>query len=150
MAKKRRLFYLITIVSTLLFATLQFWDPAVMKDHIESKTYDLRLHLRQKIVGQPPPPADIVIVAVDEKSIKEIGGWPWGRDVLARLVDMISEGHPKAIGIDIIFSEKKPADDQLVRALEKAGNAVLAMPFVIPVGTRKAGPPAGQTPHSWK
>jgi adenylate cyclase len=135
--KGRALFYLITLVSTSLFALLQFIDPAVIKDNIESKTYDLRLHLRRFVMGQGAPPGDIVIVAVDEKSIREIGGWPWGRDVLAKLIQKISSGGPKAIGVDIILSEKKPDDERLVRAFEEARNVVLATPFIVPEGEKR-------------
>jgi len=131
------LFYLITLLSTSLFALLQFIDPAVIRDHIESKTYDLRLHLRQFVMGQSTLQNDIVIVAIDEKSIHEIGGWPWGREVLARLIHTISQGNPKVIGVDIILSEKKTDDKQLVKALQAAGNVVLATPFVIAEGRQK-------------
>ena len=80
--KKIHLFYLITLLSTSLFFLLQLFDPLIIKDHIESKTYDLRLHLRNLVKVQTPLD-NIVIVAVDEKSIKEIGRWPWKRDVQA-------------------------------------------------------------------
>ncbi len=147
--KKRHLFYLITFLSTSLFAFLQFIDPAVIKDNIESKTYDLRLHLRGVIRGQAPKPDDIVIVAVDEKSIREIGGWPWGREVLATLIHNISRGGAKAIGVDIIFSEKKPHDAQLVKAIQEAGNVVIAAPFIIPEGKHKAHEPAVVPDYLW-
>ena len=147
--KKRHLFYLITLLSTSLFALLQFIDPAVISDHVESKTYDLRLHLRQLVMGQSPPPNDIVIVAVDEKSIREVGGWPWGREVLARLIHNISHGNPKAIGVDIIFSEKKPGDEQLVRAIQEAHNIVLATPFMIPEGKQKPHQPGAVPDYLW-
>jgi len=147
--KGRALFYLITIVSTTLFALLQFIDPAVIRDNVESKTYDLRLHLRHLVMGQSPPPNDIVIVAVDEKSIREVGGWPWGRGELARLIHNISQGNPKAIGVDIIFSEKKPDDEQLVKALREAHNVVLATPFLIPEGKQKTHQPGAVPDYLW-
>jgi len=131
--KRRALFYLITLISTSLFAFLQLSDPEIIKDHVESKTYDLRLHLRPFIVGQDPPPEDIIIVAVDENSIRAIGRWPWRRDTQAELVNRISAGKPKAIGIDIMYTEPESAetDDRLADAIRRAGNVVLATPFFL-------------------
>jgi CHASE2 domain-containing sensor protein len=49
--------------------------------------------------------APAVIVAIDEASLAQYGQWPWPRTLLARLVTEIAEGHPAAIGIDIIMPE---------------------------------------------
>lgn len=136
--KKTPLFYLITLISTLLFVVLQLVDFDIIREQIESKTYDLRLNLRNYFNPQKPL-KDIVIVAVDEKSIKEIGRWPWRRDVQAMLVSKISQGKPKVIGIDIQFTEpeNKETDGKLAEAIKKAGNVVLAMPFIVPTDDKK-------------
>ena len=49
--------------------------------------------------------APVVIVAIDEESLKRNGQWPWPRTWLARLVERIGEAKPAAIGIDILMSE---------------------------------------------
>ncbi|HEX6776096.1 MAG TPA: CHASE2 domain-containing protein, partial [Methylomirabilota bacterium] len=49
--------------------------------------------------------APVVIVAVDDESLKRNGQWPWPRTWLARLVERIGEAGPAAIGIDILMSE---------------------------------------------
>lgn len=49
--------------------------------------------------------APAVIVAVDEKSLAQLGQWPWPRTLVARLLDALSAHHPLAIGVDIIFAE---------------------------------------------
>ena len=48
----------------------------------------------------------IVIVDIDEKSLNQIGRFPWGRDVQARLVTQLT-GHygVAAVGFDISFPE---------------------------------------------
>ncbi|MBI5195508.1 MAG: adenylate/guanylate cyclase domain-containing protein [Nitrospirae bacterium] len=129
--KSRRLFYLIALVSTALFASLHLFDSVIIREQIESKTYDLRLRIRNFIKNELPP-EDVIIVTVDEKSIKEIGRWPWSRDVMADLVNKISEGTPKVIGIDIMFSEResKKTDNKLADVFKKAGNVVLATAFI--------------------
>ena len=49
--------------------------------------------------------APVVIVAVDEKSLTQLGQWPWPRTLIARLFDRLSEYQPLAVGVDVIFAE---------------------------------------------
>ena len=78
---------------------------------------------------QRPASPDIVIVAIDDHSIEAIGRWPWRRALHAAAIERISEGQPRAIGMDIVFSEEDldyPGDDMLLqRALQKNGRTVL-------------------------
>lgn len=60
--------------------------------------YDLGRYLTFK-----PAPADIVIVAIDETSLKSIGRWPWSRNVHADLVNKLKLEQARVIGLDIIF-----------------------------------------------
>ncbi len=46
-----------------------------------------------------------VIIAIDDKSINEIGRWPWSRDVHATLLNTLSTSKAHSIGFDILFSE---------------------------------------------
>lgn len=127
---KNRFFYIFALVTTLLALLLQWQDPAVIREHLESKTYDLRLRLREQL--RPSPRRnDIVIVALDEKSLEEYGRWPWSRTLTARLVQAVSAGRPRAIGIDIFFSEPESpaADAALAVAVKGAGNVVLPVVF---------------------
>lgn len=48
----------------------------------------------------------IVIVDIDEKSLAEVGRWPWGRNRLGQLVDEIFDGQKAALlGFDVVFAE---------------------------------------------
>lgn len=137
--KRSILFYLIPLVSTSLFLALQLLDPPIISEQLESKTYDIRLHLRNAI-KQSPRSDEIAIVAIDDKSLGEFGRWPWNRNVIADLVSAISAAGPKVIGIDIMFIEKeRPENDKaLAEAIKKAGNVVLATAFEVPPGRRAA------------
>jgi len=72
---------------------------------------------------------DIVIVGIDDQSLRDIGQWPWSRAVHARLVDAIDRESPRAIGLDIIFAEPDrldpQADRQLADAIGRSGKVVL-------------------------
>lgn len=48
----------------------------------------------------------IVIVDIDEKSLAEVGRWPWGRNRLAELSDELFDRHKVAlVGFDVVFAE---------------------------------------------
>jgi len=142
--------YLVPLLSTLLFVVLQLKDPLIIREHLESKTYDLRLRLRNLIKEQPPV-KDIVIVAIDDKSLNEIGRWPWGRDVMADLTNKISDAGPKVIGIDVMFTERESLerDNKLAEAIKKAGNVVLATAFDVPHTGKALAPPEDVPDFLW-
>jgi adenylate cyclase len=126
-------------------------DPPTIQEKVEGRLYDLRVGVREKIVTKQPH-QNILIVYVDEKSIHEIGRWPWSRKVMADLVNKVSEGNPKVIGIDIMFSEKedRESDGRLAQAIKKAGNVVLATGFIVPEGKKAMGSPQEVPDFLWE
>lgn len=64
----------------------------------------------------------IVIIDIDEKSLAEVGRWPWGRDNMAKLVDTLFDQQKIAIlGFDVVFSEADSSSG-LTRLNELARN----------------------------
>jgi adenylate cyclase len=116
---------LITIISIVLYSI----DPYSL-NVLELKAYDLRFRLR----GPEKPGSEIVIVKIDEKSIRDtkLGRWPWSREHWAKLVERLTEWEAKVIGIDAIFAEKEStgADDKLADAIEKSGSVVVGYFFL--------------------
>jgi adenylate cyclase len=55
--------------------------------------------------GVTPASDDIVIVDIDEKSLHTLGQWPWERNVVAQMVQNLSNAGAGIIGLDIVFSE---------------------------------------------
>ncbi|MET0088632.1 MAG: CHASE2 domain-containing protein [Candidatus Thiodiazotropha sp.] len=60
---------------------------------------------------------DIVIVAVDEKSLEAIGRWPWPRYWHAELIDRLSRAGARAIVFDILLAEPDPNNPEADRRL---------------------------------
>jgi len=56
------------------------------------------------------PANDIVIVAIDEQSLRELGRWPWSRRIHATLVQTLTAAGAKAIALDIAFVEPTATD----------------------------------------
>jgi adenylate cyclase len=48
---------------------------------------------------------EVLVVDVDERSITEIGQWPWPRYRMAQLIEKLAAMQPAAIGLDIIYAE---------------------------------------------
>ncbi|WP_034295546.1 CHASE2 domain-containing protein [Herbaspirillum sp. RV1423] len=76
-----------------------------------------------------PAPDNIVIVAIDDKSIAELGRWPWKRGTHAQLLNILSNGAPRAIGFDVILTEGDAAaasgDHALALAIARNRHVVL-------------------------
>ena len=72
---------------------------------------------------------DIVFVAIDDRSLREVGRWPWRRGHYANMVAKLDEAGAKRTFLDIIIQGRSdPVDDQaLAKAIEKAGNVTLAV-----------------------
>jgi EAL domain-containing protein (putative c-di-GMP-specific phosphodiesterase class I)/CHASE2 domain-containing sensor protein len=95
---------------------------------------------------------DIIFVAIDDRSLREVGRWPWSRRHHARIIDKLSEAGAKRTFVDIIINGRStPTDDNLfVRSIDKARNVTLAM---APRGTTGFGdaellPPAVRGKHA--
>lgn len=86
------------LVIALLALTLSRPTPLVLLDALG---YDLLLRGLQR----NPPPSGTVIVDIDEKSLGELGQWPWPRYHVARLLDVIRAADVKAVGVDLVFPE---------------------------------------------
>lgn len=86
--------------------------------------YDVAVSYTQE--RQPDP--DIAIVVIDDKSLAQIGFWPWERKVHANLLATLRNA--RAVGFDILFTDADPhdplVDQQLAQAIEHNGKVVLA------------------------
>ncbi|MBF0466096.1 MAG: adenylate/guanylate cyclase domain-containing protein [Nitrospirae bacterium] len=129
--KLRRFLYFLTATITLFYVVLALRDPAFITENLETKLLDLRIYVKN-VLKTDDTPKDILIVYVDDKSIKEIGRWPWKRDVEADLLRNISKDAPKVIAVDVMLSETENAasDDKLAETIKVAGNVVLATAFI--------------------
>ena len=59
----------------------------------------------QILAPRVPRTAPVVIVAIDEESLRRHGQWPWPRSWLARLVTRVADARPAVIGLDILMPE---------------------------------------------
>jgi len=115
----RSLICLIITLFFLLHIAEKIEIPLLHK--VENIVYDLRLKLTTPSTVDPR----IVIIDIDEKSLAQEGRWPWSRDKLSYLVDLLFEYYQvKVLGFDIVFAE--PDTTSGLALLEKlAGNELV-------------------------
>ena len=79
---------------------------------------------------------DIILIAIDDFSLQQLGRWPWPRQRHAELLEQLSRAAPRAVGLDVILVEAErpgkaagPGDLALAQAVQRNGATVL--PVVI-------------------
>lgn len=76
---------------------------------------------------------DVLLVAVDDESVQEIGRFPWGRDIIAQLTDELVRHGANAIGMDVIFSEPERGrannDQALASVVERHKDKIILGTF---------------------
>jgi len=106
--------WFIGLVVTLLFLILATTDNLRSLDW---KAYDLGV----RFSSFRPPNPNVVVVAIDDEAIQEMGSWPWPRDVLARVTDIISADSPAVIGYAVPFDTRQSTSGlQQIEKLKKA------------------------------
>jgi len=82
-------------------------------NHLDAIAYDAKIRLTM------PQSVDerVVIVDIDEKSLAEVGRWPWSRDKLATLMNRLFNQYKVAVvGFDVVFAE--PDDSSGMKSLD--------------------------------
>lgn len=97
-------------LTILCIAALARTNIAVL-DRLTALAFDGYQQIKPRIATGAP----VVVVDIDETSIRELGQWPWPRSDLAAIVDRIGEYGAAAIAFDIVFSE--PDRTSLARAV---------------------------------
>jgi len=69
--------------------------------------------------GEVKPSDNIVIVDIDEKSLRELGQWPWSRDKVAQMLQNLTDAGVGIIGLDVVFAEHDSSSPK--RVLDKLG-----------------------------
>ena len=123
----RRVDFLISVVVTLA-GLLVFWRVALagashgalsLLETVELRSLDVRFKMR----GARPHDPRIVIVAIDENTLRKLGAFPVARDAYARLIDRLHAGGARTIAFDLDFPtpEKNAALDALKRLQTEIG-----------------------------
>ncbi|MDH5388150.1 MAG: adenylate/guanylate cyclase domain-containing protein [Gammaproteobacteria bacterium] len=101
---QRYIRYALGLALTLMFL-LHVGDkyPLTALTVLENLTYDARL----KFTVPNKQDNQVIIIDIDEKSLGEIGHWPWNRNVIANMNNQLFDHYKiKEIGYDMVFAEE--------------------------------------------
>ncbi|MEE4238022.1 MAG: adenylate/guanylate cyclase domain-containing protein [Anderseniella sp.] len=93
----------------LVMLALRVWDPAPL-EILRLKTFDLY----QQLTEPKPQQSQVLVVDIDEKSLSELGQWPWSRTTLAQLLGEIAAGGAVVVTFDILFPEHDRTSPQTI------------------------------------
>src|SRR5438067_4065243 len=137
---ERRLLFDCLLVGAALTLLVIAMDGAGALTTLENFLYDLRLRTCQFFT--PKPTDKLVHLDIDDRALEVVGGWPWTRDKWAAILDEIHLAAPKAVEMDVIFSEPQPAslreridgkvekvdnDGELAAAVGRCGNVIVPL-----------------------
>jgi len=116
--RKRRLRYFLAVLLIGLsgaggFVTLRIIDPFVV-----SEVRKVAFELLQRSAPRPYIETPLRIVDINERSLSELGQWPWPRDKLAEMVDRLHAAGAAAVVFDFLFIEP----DRVRTAPDQAGS----------------------------
>lgn len=92
-------------------------------ERLDTAFYDSALRLWQR-----PATPNVVLVAIDDESLRQLGRWPWPRAVHATLLPHLAAA--RGVFLDLLLSEPEPVADSdalLARALREHGRVVLPL-----------------------
>ena len=112
---KKSFVQLITALFIMSIAVVTYYRFSDVYLPFEYKIKDLMFKARGELKGNE----NIIIIDIDEKSLKELGQWPWSRDKVARLLQNLAEYGVGIVGLDVVFAE--PDNSSPKKVFQKMG-----------------------------
>ena len=101
-------------IITVILISLKILNPTFIKK-LSLINYDF--YQKNFINGEVN---SVTIIDIDEKSLAEIGQFPWRRDIYSKILENLNKFNPSAIAFDIVFSEEdKQNPKNLLNRLKK-------------------------------
>jgi len=122
-ASPRRRLLTWLLVAALTSLTLAGLTASPLTTRLDNILYDAL----QRASSRPVDPS-ILIIEVDERSLRDMGAWPWPRTAHARMIDHLSQAGARTIVYDVLFSQPAatPSDDvALANAIALSGRVYL-------------------------
>lgn len=115
----------ILLISIIIVLTANFFG---LFEIINNAIYDNYIIFNKEKTSN----SKIIIVEIDNKSIKPLGYWPWKRNIYSKAIQNIINASPDVIGINLSFTETQgnpEEDNELYKTLQTFKNIVLTTKF---------------------
>ena len=106
----------VALALLIFLVALRIWDHEFVQT-FRFQAFDLYQQTKPREQGRFP----VTIIDVDDRSLEEVGQWPWPRTKIAELVQKTTQAGAVAMAFDIIFSDP----DRLSPGAIAADNATL-------------------------
>jgi len=100
MKSKQQILILLFVLISLFISSAYIFLPNQLQS-LDNRIRDFYFYFR----GPEQTSENIVIIDIDERSIKELGQWPWERDKVAQILQNLTQHGAGIIGVDIVFAE---------------------------------------------
>ncbi len=101
MARFTSPYYPITLLVLLFAVSLRVADPPILAQ-FRLLVFDAYQRLSPR---EPLNQTPVVIIDIDEASLKRLGQWPWPRTVMSQILQQLRQAKVAAVGFDILFAE---------------------------------------------
>ncbi|MFC4290868.1 CHASE2 domain-containing protein [Sphingorhabdus arenilitoris] len=112
---------IIGLIASLLVFFANRWEG--------TSSFDNLFYDQLSSISRPAADPDILLVNIDDRSLAEIGKWPWPRTVHAQMIERLQKAEPRSITLDVILSEPGNADGDAALAAAMKGPAPVIMPL---------------------
>lgn len=99
--KKFSIYFILSLSLSIFLSAIYIFFPS-LPDSLDNRLRDYLFTIR----GELPHNQNVVIVDIDETSIKSLGQWPWSRDILAKILENLTLANVGIVGLDIVFAEE--------------------------------------------
>jgi len=121
----KKLKYLLPVLLLIAFGLIQYYSFIPVLDNLLHDDF---------LASERKPMENIIIVGMDDRSMREIGTWPWPRFFMADAIERLTEMDVAAIGINVwydAYGAVEEYDDRLVAAAGKTDRLVLGASGVL-------------------
>jgi adenylate cyclase len=122
---RKKLKWITLALNTAIVAAMFFVLSGHALDRFDKYLYDFNM----KRAANHTPHDRVVVVAIDDNSLENLGQFPWDRSYYAHFLDMINQpgNEPKAIAFDILLNDESDpeSDAVLAEALARYPNVIL-------------------------
>ena len=99
----------IAVFISIFLSALYIFSPGILRS-FDDRMRDAYFLYR----GEMPNGGSVVIVDIDEASLRALGQWPWSRDKLSKIIENLTSAGVAVIGIDAVFAEEDRTSPSLI------------------------------------
>lgn len=99
----------IAVFISIFLSALYIFSPGILRS-FDDRIRDAYFLYR----GEMPNGGSVVIVDIDEASLRALGQWPWSRDKLSKIIENLTSAGVAVIGIDAVFAEEDRTSPSLI------------------------------------